>query len=164
MPKISSVPFLGATLMSGSCASALDMAAGCGRSAFFIDTAARSDKRPYFSNNSITASLKAALLLASLAIVHRILYSKPTTATSRKPSSSSSSSSHSSPSSATKDMWSRQAWRRHLVMGCCTAFVARVLLQMLLFWHRRITWVEVVVEAGVVVPMSLLSVRMCVCI
>ena len=44
--------------------------------------------------------------------------------------------------------WHRQGWRRHLVFGCCAAFVARVLLQMLLFWHRKITWVEVLAEAG----------------
>ena len=121
------------TMSSPSCASPLDMAGGCGRSAFFIDTAARSDKRPYFSTNSTTATLKATLLLASLAVVHRILYAKK--------------------------QIKQQAWRRHLVMGCCAAFVARVLLQMLLFWHRRITWVEVVAEAGVIVPLSLLSVR-----
>jgi hypothetical protein len=43
-------------------------------SAFFIDTAARLDKRPYIESNAGTIVVKTALLFASLALSARILY------------------------------------------------------------------------------------------
>ena len=36
-------------------------------------------------------------------------------------------------------------------------FVARVLVQMVIFWHRRISWTEALAEAGFIIPLSLCS-------
>eukprot|EP00329_Picozoa_sp_Boothbay-MS584-11_P005703 49490_2 len=40
---------------------------------------------------------------------------------------------------------------------CGLAFLARVLLQLLYFWARRIPWAEVILEAAFIVPLSLVS-------
>jgi len=47
--------------------------------------------------------------------------------------------------------------RRSAVVFCTALFVARVVLQMAVFWSRSIPWKEVVFEAGGIIPLSIAS-------
>jgi len=47
--------------------------------------------------------------------------------------------------------------RRVLVFLYAAVFTWRVMVQMLYFWHRKVSWVEVIFEAGGVIPLSLAS-------
>eukprot|EP00746_Dinoflagellata_sp_MGD_P147931 gnl/MRDRNA2_/MRDRNA2_80233_c1_seq1.p1 gnl/MRDRNA2_/MRDRNA2_80233_c1~~gnl/MRDRNA2_/MRDRNA2_80233_c1_seq1.p1 ORF type:complete len:129 (-),score=8.79 gnl/MRDRNA2_/MRDRNA2_80233_c1_seq1:220-606(-) len=47
--------------------------------------------------------------------------------------------------------------RELLCILCGMVFVGRVMLQMMVFWSRQISWVEVFAEAGGVIPLSLMS-------
>ena len=99
------------------------------RTAFFIDTNARRDKRPYFAANAAPLLAKATLLMLTLVALRRMLHSGR-----------------------------GDAGRETFCWWCSVTFVARVLTQMLFFWHRRISWVgEVLAEAGFIIPLSLLS-------
>ena len=99
------------------------------RTAFFIDTNARRDKRPYFAANAAALLAKATLLMLTLVALRRVLHSRR-----------------------------GDAGRNALCWWCSVTFVARVLTQMLFFWHRRISWTgEVLAEAGFIIPLSLLS-------
>ena len=40
---------------------------------------------------------------------------------------------------------------------CGLVFLARVLFQLLYFWERRVPWLEVILEAAFIVPLSLIS-------
>lgn len=42
-------------------------------------------------------------------------------------------------------------------MACTVGFVARIILQMAVFWSRSIPWKEVVLEAGGIIPVSIAS-------
>ena len=45
--------------------------------------------------------------------------------------------------------------RRILGFLYAVVFTWRVMVQMLYFWHRKVSWVEVIFEAGGVIPLSL---------
>jgi protein-S-isoprenylcysteine O-methyltransferase Ste14 len=115
-------------------------------SAFFIDTASREDKRPYWKTNTATGSVKVILLTFSLGLAAWILYF-------RKPVPPVFSATP----SLKKSFAHHDRWRRHLAFSCSIVFVGRVLLQMCVFWHRRITWTEAIAEAGFIIPLSLVS-------
>lgn len=99
-------------------------------SAFFIDTASRADKSPYWKTNQVTGGIKALLLLMTLLLVQWVLYRK-------------------------QGGKAADGWRKRLVMACSVVFVTRVVFQMFVFWHRRILWTEVLAEAGIIIPVSL---------
>ena len=94
-------------------------------SAFFIDTAARSDKSKG-SGNLARKFTKTALLIIQLAALSYILSERSTL-------------------------------RRQAVILYSSIFIARILVQMAFFWHRRILWTEVWAEAGGVIPLTLAS-------
>ena len=95
-------------------------------SAFFIDTAARSDKRNG-GKNGVRKGAKGALLALQFALLFKW--------------------------TVDGDSFSRK-W---IVLLYSFAFLARISIQMVFFWKRRITWNEVWAEAGGVIPLSLAS-------
>ena len=124
-------------------------------SILFIDTSARRDKRPYFETNAVTGGCKAFLLLATLALVRRLLYGgvgrqqklvleRQGKADSRDDGAATSRSRRPRDgTSAAAALAPNDRIRRAVAMSCSTVYVTRVLVQMLLFWHRRIGWAEV---------------------
>jgi len=109
-------------------------------SAFFIDTASRMDKRPFFEANLETGATKLFLLAATLSLTKFVLHGQKTEL-----------------SAVTKAAALADSWRRHLCFGCAVVFIGRITVQMALFWHRRITWNEALAEAGFIIPVSLFS-------
>jgi steroid 5-alpha reductase family enzyme len=105
------------------------------RSCFFLDTAARSDKGPYWArDNAFRAALKAVLLLGSLLFTWVLLFAEGV-----------------SPPVVGYD----DKRRRSAALTGCAMFAVRLLWQMGWLWHRRITWAEVFAEAGMIIPASL---------
>jgi hypothetical protein len=108
-------------------------------SAFFIDTASRMHKGPYFDGeNSVAIMIKTGLLLLTLVLMRMALF-------------------YDLKNRRVPLLTNADRLRREICFTFGVVFVARVLVQMFVFWHRRIAWTEVFAEAGGIIPASLLS-------
>lgn len=129
--------FFGAMLVFSIVGYQLDHMDGSdvGASAFFID-----NKTRRLSADSVMDYvrfwLKVVLLFASLFIEYELLFR---------------------PSGDRRQLDKRPPVREWLCLVCGATFIARILVQMGLFWHREISWIEVFAEAGGVIPISLAS-------
>jgi hypothetical protein len=106
-------------------------------SAFFIDTEARLDTRNDWWN-TVRKAAKTALLLLSVAAVFWM------------------TAGGASPSSSIDDLLATTP-RGAVVRLNALLFFARLLSELWVFWTRRITYAEIIVEAAGIIPLSLVS-------
>lgn len=109
-------------------------------SAFFIDTKSREYKGAYLDGGENTAAIviKTGLLLLTLVLMRMVLFRD----LKRR---------------LVPVLTSADRLRREMCFAFGVIFVARVLVQMFMFWHRKLSWIEVFAEAGGIIPASLLS-------
>lgn len=113
---------------------------GGGPSAFFIDNKIRRTTHATIFDD-LRYWLKVALLFFALYIEYVLLFEPVQLRQAKKGTGGSLV--------ATSREW--------LCLFCGAGFIARVLLQMAVFWRRSISWVEVFAETGIIIPVSLAS-------
>jgi len=107
------------------------------KSAFFIDTHARLGVRDS-SMNHVRTGLKIVLLLLTLVVLYWQLFIDGS-------------------ETETETLTFSSSPRYNTCFLFAVVFVARVILQMVFFWNRSISWIEVFAEAGGIIPVSLCS-------
>eukprot|EP00729_Bicosta_minor_P022756 gene22756-29437_t len=124
-------------------------------SAFFIDTEQRQDKSDYNNpGNVMRKGAKTVVLGLVLAGLGYYLWSEVEQGESSSISCTLPMSGECAAAFSGTAILGFPA-RRILVFVYAVVFIWRVMVQMLYFWHRKVSWVEVIFEAGGVIPLSL---------